>query len=221
MSNFCSNCAASLEADARFCPSCSAPVAAVGATVPPTTSQIFTPEMRAQMQSGVRELWQPQSVPPPVWAGVISAFWVAATAFSLLVYSLGLAVGGVGAAMSRAAGSLPFGMGGGANVVAGEIATVAMIAVFQVFLCLVQLSLQVPLAAALFKRKQWAYGLFMIALVPLILQVLVQGVPPLSLLPLFGGFTGAFFGLVSWILGFALVFLQFMLIRRNKQLLVN
>jgi predicted amidophosphoribosyltransferase len=60
MPSFCPNCATALDPDAKFCPSCSAPV---------TVSAALASELRAGVQAGVRSLIQAPSlkVPPPVW----------------------------------------------------------------------------------------------------------------------------------------------------------
>src|SRR5258708_25160088 len=69
MANFCANCASALDPDAKFCPTCSAPVSYAAA---------LASELRSGVQSNVQAFVRSPAmrVPLPIWAGVIQIFWL-------------------------------------------------------------------------------------------------------------------------------------------------
>lgn len=207
MPNYCSNCATSLEFDARFCPSCSSPVG---------VTQALTSELRAGVQSRMHSIVHSPTlkVPKPVWAGVIEVFWTFIGVGTFLT-------GGIGAIAGSAAG-LGRGPGGlfGAQRAAENVAVWLL---FALLLFLIQLSFNLPLIYGFLTQRSWSYGLYLWSIGPLILAGLilriaapssqeVEAAIPMSLTVL---------SVLGWIIGIGLVVLQIILVLKSKDELVN
>lgn len=207
MPNFCSNCATSLELDARFCPSCSSPVG---------VTQALTSELRAGVQSRMHSIVHSPTlkVPKPVWAGVIEVFWTFIGVGTFLT-------GGIGAIAGSAAG-LGRGPGGlfGAQRAAENVAVWLL---FALLLFLIQLSFNLPLIYGFLTQRSWSYGLYLWSIGPLILAGLilriaapssqeVEAAIPMSLTVL---------SVLGWIIGIGLLVLQIILVLKSKDELIN
>src|SRR5258707_13289175 len=149
MPNFCANCASALEQDAKFCPTCSAPVSYTAALVS---------EIRSGVQSNVQAFIKSPAmrVPLPICAGVIQVFWlpqdVAAALWTVaLMFASQVATGVAGA------------FGQGQSLEGVTIVTVLLVGYY-----LALFAFEVPVVFGFFGQKQWAYGLFFRGMCPLV-----------------------------------------------------
>lgn len=149
MANFCANCASALDPDAKFCPTCSAPVSYAAA---------LASELRSGVQSNVQAFVRSPAmrVPLPIWVGVIQVFWVfldigAALLMVGLMYVTQIATG-----LSGTFGQTQ------------SVEGLTVVTVLWAGYYLVLLSFEAPLVFGFFGQKQWAYGLFFRGMCPLV-----------------------------------------------------
>ena len=210
MPNFCPNCAATLDPDAKFCPSCSSPI--TQATYPGTQSAFpgssgmgygggMSPGMQPGMQrSGAAFNMAGAKVDPLIWAGVISLFWFLWFFISgMTEISNLLSVARLGVGTNEAA--VIFALINNAFHIAGA-------AVYLV------------LAYGIFNKKRWAHGLFMMSIGPLALLWLI-----LSVVTFFAPGSSSAGVVIVYILGLlmgiGLIGLLFMLVTKNKHQFTN
>ena len=198
MPNFCPNCAATLDPDAKFCPSCSSPIAYAA----PGGSQMG---YGGGMASGMQRPGGPAfnlagaRVDPMIWVSIISLFWAA------WFFSNFAGTGGSISLLTAAAGA----RGG------GDSDTAAIFYMISYAFSAAAFAVLAMLAYGVFTKKRWAYSLAMISVGPIALIWLI-----LSLVSFFTSGSKPAGIVIVYILGLltglALFGLQIMLLMKHR-----
>jgi hypothetical protein len=209
MSNFCPNCAAPLDADARFCPSCRASVGVASA---------LASELTGSLKAGVRSVVSEagQSVPPSVWAAALQIYWLLT---GYVVILLGVVLLAVGGGALSAANVLTSGLFSG-----GAQAERLLLLGFLAFLAGVfDMCLSTVLVYGFLTLKKWTYGVFMVWLpVKVVLAILAYLAKPTlgeSSSATTTPFVVIFVVTLLALLNIGALVVEFILVRRGKAIL--
>jgi zinc-ribbon domain len=157
MPNFCANCGARLDADARFCSSCNAPAGVAGAGTSEIPSMFNVGSARVAVEP-------PRQVPPFIWAAALQMYW-------LLNGIWGIVTGGflLGVGLMGASGAMRYGYPAGGS--AGERILILMAVSF--LAGALDACVSTVLVYGLLTLKTWAHGVFMVWLpVKIVLWIL-------------------------------------------------
>lgn len=203
MANFCSNCAAQLAPDARFCSACNQPVSSGGTF--PSAMGTGVQAVRSALQS------PSMKVEPAIWAGVIEMFWLILTLGGALIFSV---ISGAGMLMTGAPN--PLGRG-------TEAERLVFWLVLSSLYYVAQLAFQVPLVYGFFAKKHWAYGLFLWSVGPIVVLgfILRLAAPGVTDSEASAPLSFTLLSVFSIILNLALLGLQTYLVVKSKDQLVN
>lgn len=203
MPSYCSNCATALDQDARFCPSCRAPIG---------VSHALKTEITQGIASGVHDFVNDatRSVPGSVWVAAIQTIW-------WIEGFAGLLAGGV--ALTAGLGALGFlGSSTAGMIGSGPTAERLLLSSFGTLLYgALNIGLSTVLIYGLLTLKQWASGVFKVWLaaniaLTIIIYLLVPSKGSGSEMPL------VYIMLVLLILAarYGAMAAQFVLMRRNQ-----
>jgi hypothetical protein len=207
MPNFCPNCAATLDPDAKFCPSCSSPIAYAN----PGASQMpygggMAPGMQRPAAGGFNMggAMAGAKVEPLIWAGIISLFWAA------WFFSNFAGMGGTMNLLGAASG-----VRGGA-----DSDTAAIFFMISYAFSVAAFAVLAMVAYGVFTKKRWAYSLFMISVGPIALIWLILGLvtfftsgsKPAGIVIIY---------ILGMLTGLALFGLQAMLLMKHRNQLTN
>jgi hypothetical protein len=167
MPNFCPNCAAALDPDARFCPACRAPVGVAGQLASEVTGNL-----KAGIRSVVSEAGH--GVPPFIWAAAVQVFWLLTGALGMLgglVFTFA-GIGFIGAANALSSGFISAGTHMERIILYGAVA---------LFAGAVDTCLSTVLVYGFLTVKKWSYGVFMVWLpTKVVLSILLYIAAPSS-----------------------------------------
>jgi hypothetical protein len=165
MPNFCPHCAAALDADARFCPSCRAPVGVAG-----QLASELTGNLKAGFRNVVSEAGQ--GVPPFIWAAALQTYWLLIGALGMLggLVATFAGIGFLGAASSLTSGLISAG---------GHMERFLLLCAISLFGGAVDTCLSTVLVYGFLTGKKWVHGVFMVWLpTKVILSIVTYFVAP-------------------------------------------
>lgn len=202
MPNFCPNCAATLDPDAKFCPSCSSPIAyaAPGASQMPYGGGVNPGMQRpAGPAFNMGGAMAGAKVDPLLWASIISVFWF------LWFFISGMTSLSIFASLARGVGTTE----------TSVIFTLINNA-FQVLAA----AFWLVIAYGILNRKRWVYGLFMLSIGPLaflwlvlsLITFLVPGSSPAGIVIVY---------ILGLLAGLAMIGVLTMIVMKNKHQFTN